>query len=100
MAGHQRHRQLLPNVGADILLGLADDLIFTVHGVGGLQLSGSGLLILPQQQQQQQLQSGHDHIAGEGIHPLLLLEHLLQQGYGILRGSDFAVEQGRQISQT
>ena len=42
LPGNQRHGQLLPDVGGDELLSLADDLVFRVHRIGGLQLAAGG----------------------------------------------------------
>ena len=49
LPGNQGHRQLLPDVGGDILLRSADDLILAVDGIGGLELDAAGRLRLPQQ---------------------------------------------------
>ena len=46
---HGGNGQLLPNMGADILLGTANDLIFRMDGIGGLQPGILRILIAAQQ---------------------------------------------------
>ena len=97
LPGHQRHGQLLPDVGGNEDLGLADDLILGMYGVGSLEFSAGGGLALPQKGQQQLGQLGQDHIVGEFIHPFLLPEHLLQQVHRLLGGGEFAVDEGGDV---
>ena len=97
LPGHQGHRQLLPDMGGDEDLSLADDLVLAVNGVGGLQLAAGGIPGFTQQIQQQQGQLGDDDLIGELVHPLLLPQHLLQQLDGLLGGSEFPVHQGRDV---
>ena len=53
LLGDEPHGQLLPDMGGDILLGVADDLVLTVDRVGALELYAGGGLGFPQQHQQQ-----------------------------------------------
>ena len=55
LPGNQGHAQLLPDVGGNELLGLADDLVLRMDGVCGLELAASGGGDLPHQQEQQQI---------------------------------------------
>ena len=45
---HKRYRQFLPDMGRNVLLGLADDLIFSMDGIGSLKLAASGRNRFPQ----------------------------------------------------
>ena len=43
LTGHQGNGELFPDVGGDILLGLADDLILILHHIGVFNLAAGGL---------------------------------------------------------
>ena len=96
LPGNQRYGQLLSDVGGDELLSLADDLVFRVHRVGGLQLAAGGGGGFPQEQKQQQIQLAQDNVPGQGIRGLLLPEHILEQSHRLLGGGEFPVQQGVQ----
>ena len=98
LPGDQRHRQLLPDVGADELLRLTDDLVLTVDGVGGLQLSGLGGRGLPLKLKQQQIQLVEDDVVGVGVHNLLLPQHILQKRRHALGRGEFPVQQGSKVN--
>ena len=96
--GHQGNRKLLPDMGADILLGLADNFILTVDGIGSLQLISRRSIGLPEQNQQQLIQQGNGHVIGIRIHSLLFPKHLLQQGHRLLGHPEFPVQQAGQVA--
>ena len=52
---------------------------------------------MAQDRQNQGAQVGQDHVGRVGIHPFLLPQHLLDQGYCLLRGGEFPVQQGRDV---
>ena len=56
LPGNQRHGQFFPDMGRNILLSLADDLILRMDGIGGLEFAALGGCGLPQQHQKQQVQ--------------------------------------------
>ena len=98
LPGDQRHRQFFPDVSADKLLRLTDDLVLAVDGVGGLQLPGRGGCGLPLKPEQQQIQLVEDDVVGVGVHNLLLPEHILQQRRHALGRGEFPVQQGSQVN--
>ena len=97
LPGYQRNGQLLPYVGGNVLLSLADNFILGMDRIGGLKLTTLGCCRFPQQEQQQQIQLGQDNLIGEHIHPLLLPEHILKQGHHILGSRKLPVHQRCQL---
>ena len=93
MAGNQRHRQLFPDMLGDELLGPADDLIFGIDRIGGTQTGTRRADLLPQQLQQQNLEHTDHQVRGEGIHPLQLPEHPLQQRHCGLGDAELAIDE-------
>ena len=64
LPGNQRYGQFFPDVRGNILLCLADNLIFRVDGIGGLELAHFGRDRFPQQKQQEHIQLGQNDITG------------------------------------
>ena len=98
LLGNEPNGEFLPDVCGDILLGVADDLVLTVDGVGALELGAGGGLNFPQQHQKEHGQLGHEHIRGIGIHPLLGAEHLLQKGDRLLGHSQLPAVQAGEVA--
>ena len=93
LLGNQGHRELVPNVLGDVLLGPADDLVFRVDSRPGAQLLPAGGGHLPQEQQKQHIQLGQDHVRGQLVPLLPLPEHALQQPRHRLGGGKLPAQQ-------
>ena len=91
LLGNQPNGELFPDVGGNILLGVADNFVFGVDGVGALELAAGGAYGFPEQNQQKHGQLRHDHVGNKGIPALLGAQHLLQQGDGLLRDGELPV---------
>ena len=86
---HKWNRKILPDVGADIHLHLADDAVLALLPV----IHRLHRFHLPHQQHDQLIQQRQNHFIGKNTLPLLLLQQLRKQRFHRSRDCEFTVLQ-------
>ncbi len=98
LPGDHGHAELDPNILPNVPLGVADDFVFVVDGIGCAQRRAGRALGLPQNGQQQLAQEADQHICRISVLLVPFPQHLLQQEHRFLGVRNFRFRRRSRLS--